>query len=633
MKNFLLFLLMLSCLFLSSCDEEENAVGIQITSNISNQIAKIDQFKVDRIVIDVQFENSSSKQLTLDSSLIQMPYQIGMNEAKITYQGFSITTNIYLYEDEISDVILASRDIAQGVVLLNDFSYTPIEEYGFIGWYLDDSLNEECDFKSLKKGVTYLYSKYEDMETVRLEIVNEFNTILFVKYYKKNEEIDLSSIINEEYHFDTSITTIAQNTTITVYNKEYTLYFLDKDGEVFLIKTGTSEELSRVSYSHDGYVFKGWNYDFSHCKSEDRVTPILEEEEVAVYFRNSLIGYSTHNQIESFVISHHIDTYDPKACFQDGSYGRAYYFYNYIQYSITFDTYNRYYSEEYQQFYENSKAYHFYYLEEIVYPFQSNLVTYHQEDIPIATKNMTISIDYSFIEYDLYGLNDVFLKKQRIDFESFDSFSNDLFIATGFKSLDIDEKKAILQYSRVNPKTLIFHIEEFKQSYEIDFDEKYLYSPNLLFLDLFIEACEPFNKILYYKDERNEYIACETVIQLQKDYMYIQEEYYLLDPIDEMDGSLCEMDYNLNYDDDFVNDNPQVLTMKIAQGADIAIANLKKGYDIWITSNDSTNPNLAIFIGENVSFVSQDIIDSCIIYCSRKNPYYQSINGHLEVKI
>lgn len=168
--------------------------SIKIVSNFENQIQDINEFRLDKIVVDVQIDNDKHQNLVLKPDMLVNKdedfNQLGYHQVSILYQGLKLIIPIFIYDDEYlkSNYIYYYQmnetwflDSRESIFFLP----TPTKKgYYFYGWY-EDSIGK---------------NEYIDGEKRIVEIFPMWATdsVYKIDFYLQNKIIKRSYVLAEE---------------------------------------------------------------------------------------------------------------------------------------------------------------------------------------------------------------------------------------------------------------------------------------------------------------------------------------------------------------------------------------------------------------------------------------------------
>ena len=329
MKRILIIIIFI--IFLVSCDSDVvlKIEDINIASNIENQIQHIDEFRLDKIVLDIKYDKDRSQHKVLSLDMIdKFEKKVGYQEIKIKNSDFKIS--LMLYDDEFikNNYIYYYDD----VICYCDSIYNlkaPVKgSMYFTGWYIDEACSVK--YKERESRINKIYprfseyamynvdfyledkiidrqwvlpgAKYDSVEVngefefvrwepyvlgvysdLRLDAVilkedeclvdfYEGNQLIDYRVVKKGSSVEIDDPIKQGYEFigwDKELVNVCENMVVNAnFIKIYTVNFYSNDGvllEIDYVREGESASFNNYS---DKYIYNGFSKDFS-CVNTD----------------------------------------------------------------------------------------------------------------------------------------------------------------------------------------------------------------------------------------------------------------------------------------------------------------------------------------------------------------------------
>ncbi len=167
--------------------------NIKIVSNFENQIQPVDEFRLDKIVVDVQMDSNKHQNLVLKADMLADKdvnfNQLGIHQVSILYQGLRLIFPIFIYDEEYlkSNYIYYYQvddtwfiDSKENIYFLP----TPTKNgYHFYGWY-EDSFGK---------------TEYQDGEKRIIEIFPMWTTenVYKIDFYLQEQIIKRSYVLSD----------------------------------------------------------------------------------------------------------------------------------------------------------------------------------------------------------------------------------------------------------------------------------------------------------------------------------------------------------------------------------------------------------------------------------------------------
>lgn len=299
---FVILIVSFLLVFFTKHIKEEQPTNIRVVSSLEEQIQSLDSFRLDKIVIDIQYGSVHHQNLVVTKEMLSKEdlnqlQTIGLHKVRLNYLGLSLYTHIMLYDeaflqnqyiyyyaDEIESKIFTAKNIFDAEI--------PFKKgYYFCGWY--DSKIKENLYVDQEKRIARLYPMWSKKVVHKVDFYL-YNKVIKRLYVGEGELIEYP-IVNEEnfYCWDHNDLVIKED--IDIYGiisskNQVVVRFFSKQRELLeyrVISIGESiDDFPKPAL--DGYVFYAWNQNLQNIQKSLDCYPIyyIEGQRFQVKFYN-----------------------------------------------------------------------------------------------------------------------------------------------------------------------------------------------------------------------------------------------------------------------------------------------------------------------------------------------------------
>lgn len=279
---------------------------LKVASSVKTQIQSVENFRLDKIVIDVQFGENYHQNMVVEESMISLEdlqklTMVGMHRITIHYLNLNLFLDIVLYDEEYLEkqyiyyyideeipIIFTSRSILDAPVPYRN-------GYFFCGWY--DSSNKNHLYTDNENKIVQLYPHWSRDEVHKIDFYLH-NEIIERQYVTETEPITYPTIEEEFYCWDHN-DTFAQNNldifAICPKENQVVVRFYTRERTLFsyrIVSIGESIEDPPVLLE-DGLEFYSWNQSLKNIKCSLDCYPIYYEKDT--FFQVNF--YSIENEL------------------------------------------------------------------------------------------------------------------------------------------------------------------------------------------------------------------------------------------------------------------------------------------------------------------------------------------------
>ena len=176
MKRVILALCSLILIFLISCSNNANEItNIKIASDENSIIQNINDFRLDRIVLRLEYSKNKSRHIVVNEEDLSETFtkEIGLQHLKLLIENYQYEFDIFIYNEEIirDNYIYYYYDdkklnIFTATSILN--SLPPIKNnYYFYGWFADEA--KTIDYVDGQKKIVQLYPMWSETKTYKID--------------------------------------------------------------------------------------------------------------------------------------------------------------------------------------------------------------------------------------------------------------------------------------------------------------------------------------------------------------------------------------------------------------------------------------------------------------------------------
>ena len=288
MKRYLYFLIFF-ILLLCSCNNKGKVIGFDVSSPVQNQIQNVDEFRLDKIWLEVVYEDFV-EQVVVDKSMISNKDLKALNKAGehlITIKIGNIKKEILiiLYGDSYEKYYCINIDDNQTFVKAKNVYEidVPIKEnLYFAGWYVDESLTEPY----VGQEALNLYAKYNNSLMHRVRFYH--NDIIIKEEYVK-DGLHATPPIMKSYadftfsHWDKDFTEITEDLDIYAVYKQnhFEVNFYNYYNELVerqVVEKGNNA-IPPILDEVFGKAFIGWSNDYNNITKSLDIYPIYSNKQ------------------------------------------------------------------------------------------------------------------------------------------------------------------------------------------------------------------------------------------------------------------------------------------------------------------------------------------------------------------
>ena len=321
---FILFIV----LFLFACDKKNNSNQVQeisIASPITNQIQHIDEFRLDKIIVDIEYDEENNQHSVLKKEMVEeFDLKVGYQELKLKDSNLIIP--ILIYDDIfINDNYIYYYD---NVITYGESIYdidTPSkDDFYFYGWFSDEACSVR--YKDGENHIVEVFSGYSMFETFKVDFYLDGEMIerQYVLSGAKYEALDIEN--DEEFYcWSPNVINVFRDLrldAVMIKDNYHLVEFYEGDTLIGFKNVKHGENVEIEEPSKEGYIFKGWDQDLKNITKDMKVYATFFKEKLTVRF------YSVNGELleTDIVNSGESTTFDSKI---EG--------YNYVSYSHSLD--------------------------------------------------------------------------------------------------------------------------------------------------------------------------------------------------------------------------------------------------------------------------------------------------------
>ncbi|MCM1195708.1 MAG: hypothetical protein NC310_01395 [Roseburia sp.] len=291
----LVFLLCTFIIGIFIFSQKEHAVKpsrLKIASSVKTQIQSVENFRLDKIVIDVQFGENYHQNMVVEESMIssedlQKLAMVGMHRITIHYLNLNLFLDIVLYDEEYLEkqyiyyyideeipIIFTSRSILESPVPYKN-------GYFFCGWY--DSSNKNHLYSDNENKIVQLYPHWSRDKVYKIDFYLH-DEIIERQYVTETEPIIYPTIEEEFYCWDHNDTFAKNNLDVFAIcpkENQVVVRFYTKERALFsyrIVSIGESIE-EPPTLLEDGLEFYSWNQSLINIKCSLDCYPIYYEKD------------------------------------------------------------------------------------------------------------------------------------------------------------------------------------------------------------------------------------------------------------------------------------------------------------------------------------------------------------------
>ncbi|MGM9972301.1 MAG: hypothetical protein ACI35W_07820 [Anaeroplasmataceae bacterium] len=349
-----LLLLLILCIFLVSCSfSADKVINITVSSEYDSQIQKIDDFRLDKMVLKLTYDNNSIDYKVLDESMLlnKVSKKLGVQKLCINYMGYEKIIELFLYDEDylVNNYIYYyyydDNLMVMGCSSINDIM-PEINKNHFFGWFDDKNKTiSTTDNEDIR--ISKVYPLFVDYETVRIRFF-ENNILSKVKYIISGSEIPYYTPLNENFTCWSHKELHAYNSmdiySISLLNNEHIVRFYNFAGEQIeysIVRDGSS--INDCYFNWDDKSFLKWSEDLENIKSDLDCYPIVsntynvyiyDQFSNLLYIDNVLMGEDSNwilNQTQYEILSYEgniNNIMSDSIVVADVKYMQFYYYYN-----------------------------------------------------------------------------------------------------------------------------------------------------------------------------------------------------------------------------------------------------------------------------------------------------------------
>ena len=296
-KRFIPLFLIFLCFIFAGCKNtnflNEDVVSVNIKSEYINQIQSIDDVRLDRIVLELEFENNKLLHVVLENDMVENLLDlnsVGHHKIVLTDKYLNYSIDLIIYDDVfLSDNYIYYYELDNEKHFIVDKSIYNLDEPSssgkyFMGWYKDIKL-EEIYFDAYEH-IVCIYPKFSLLEVFKISFFIDGNSYI-------NQYINSGGTINypkldEDVYWDFEGDKAYSDMVINGFTKKDDKVIIKYYDDTGLIHIGQYDRGSNVEYYPDniplGYEFVSWNVSLENVMDDMSVFAIYEKNKYLVRF-------------------------------------------------------------------------------------------------------------------------------------------------------------------------------------------------------------------------------------------------------------------------------------------------------------------------------------------------------------
>ena len=299
--------------------------SVRVASNITNQIQHIDEFRLDKIVLDVKYDDENSQHKVLNKDMVEeFDLIIGYQELKLKDNNQIIP--VLIYDDEFinNNYIYYYEDTITYGKNIYEVEVPKKEDMYFYGWFT----NESCSliYHDEESRINHIFPGFSMYETYKVDFYLD-GKIIDRQYVLSGARPNPVGIEDNElfYSWSPEVNNVFEDMkyeAVMLKDNEHLVEFYDGDKLIGYKAVKNGEDVIVDEPVKEGYIFKGWDQELTDITSDLKVYAKFYKEILTVKF------YSAQGELleTDYVNSGESTTFDSK---KDG--------YDYVGFSHSLD--------------------------------------------------------------------------------------------------------------------------------------------------------------------------------------------------------------------------------------------------------------------------------------------------------
>ena len=310
--------ILILCIFLFGNDKESprNIISMRVASSITNQIQHIDEFRLDKIVIDVKYDDENSQHMVLNKNMIDdFDLVVGYQELKL--KDDEQTIPILIYDDKFinNNYIYYFEDTITYGKNIYEIEVPKKEDVYFYGWFSDESCS--LIYHDEETRINHIFPGFSMYEAYKVDFYLD-GKIIDRQYVLSGARPNPVGIENNElfYSWTPNVTNVfkdMKHEAVMLKDNEHLVEFYDGDELIDFKVVKNGEDVIVDEPIKDGYIFKGWDQELTNITSDLKVYAKFYKEKLTVKF------YSAQGELleTDYVNSGESTTFDSKKDWYD----------------------------------------------------------------------------------------------------------------------------------------------------------------------------------------------------------------------------------------------------------------------------------------------------------------------------
>ena len=272
------------------CKQNKEYQEIEIVSPIANQIQYINEVRLDRIVLDIKYDDENSQHTVLNKKMLDsFELKIGYNEIKLKDYDYYI--KLLIYDDEFinNNYIYCYENNIYYANNIFEIEEPTKEDCFFYGWYSDEACTNL--YKDGKERITNIYACFSNHKVFIVDYYVDDK--LFDRQYVLSGSVIKKVMLDLEgfYCWTPNVNIATSNLRLDAVIKgkdEHLVEFYD-DGVFIDYRIVKDKENAIIDDPvKDGYKFIGWSHNISCVTNDMVVDAIFYKKILKVNFYSSM---------------------------------------------------------------------------------------------------------------------------------------------------------------------------------------------------------------------------------------------------------------------------------------------------------------------------------------------------------